>query len=157
MGPIDAHKNRENHISLKIECESCCCSHCWPEVWRKVNESIHPQGPIVHEGRVEVKVGIGESFILEQHESGPEIIALTTASIALVTAIVSLISTMLHNLPRERKCPDRIKFVKRKTVGKELSEEVMIEINAKDLGSDIKNKFEQDINKIITEALKGES
>ena len=69
----------EEVISLKIEPEQrmCCCSHCWPLVWKEVNDIIQPQGPISHEGRVVVEVD-NEKYILEQHESGPEILLILT-------------------------------------------------------------------------------
>jgi len=61
-----------NVIVLKIEPvpRCCCCSHCLPELWAKINVDIEPQVQIGHEGSAVLKFG-EEQILLEQHESGP--------------------------------------------------------------------------------------
>ena len=94
-GLLDAN-NIQEVISLRIEPEPlhCCCSHCWPLVWEKVNALIYPQGPVQHEGRAVIKVN-NEDYVLEQHESGPEILLLITASLNLITAVMNMIAVSL--------------------------------------------------------------
>jgi len=72
-------------IKLEPEPRSCCCFHCWPETWSTINRHIAPLGPIKDEEDVLIKHDDHE-FVLECHESGPEIIVylgLATASLAV--------------------------------------------------------------------------
>lgn len=121
-------------VSLRMEPEPetmCCCSKCWPLVWQKVNDLIQPQGPVEHEGRAIVTFG-NERCVLEQHESGPEIMLLVTASINLLSAVINLIVAVCSSLRKERKCPAKIKIVKRRFLRKRVGEDLIIEINLDD-------------------------
>jgi hypothetical protein len=118
-------------VSIRIEPDfktCCCCSHCWPLVWQQINEYIHPQGPVEHEGRVLLKIG-DEHLVLESHESGPEIIMLVATSINLVTAVINLVTMICISLSKERKRPSRISIVKRRLVKKKVSEEIVLQID----------------------------
>ena len=110
-------KEYEKYISIKLSPPSgCCCSHCWPETWQIINQTIAPCGPIKHEGDALIKKD-GNTFILEQHESGPEIViylALATASATLIKSVIDLITAIIKGLSGEhRKQPPRIKISKR--------------------------------------------
>jgi len=110
----DKNVKHEDFICLKIIPfpKSCCCFYCWPKVWNVINEMIKPQGQIQDEGDVLLKVD-DEEYVLECHESGPEIILLATASITLLTAIINLISCLLNHLQKERKKPKEVSIVKK--------------------------------------------
>jgi hypothetical protein len=96
-----------NYIQLKIhplEGGFCCCFHCWPNTWRAVNEAIIPFGPIVDEGDAVVGVD-GDKYILECHESGPEIIVdltLVITSANLAKSILDMITTIIKKRQNER-------------------------------------------------------
>ena len=92
-------KDYEKYISIKLSPLniSCCCSGCLHETWRIINEFIAPCGPVQHEGDALIEKD-GNKFVLEQHESGPEIIvflALATASLTLAKSIIDLISVII--------------------------------------------------------------
>ncbi|MCX5636740.1 MAG: hypothetical protein NTX52_03475 [Planctomycetota bacterium] len=139
MGGRDLGSNTPGEVvSVRIEPDfktCCCCSHCWPLVWQQINEHIHPQGPVEHEGRVLLKIG-DERLVLESHESGPEIIMLVAASINLVTAVINLVTIICVSLSKERKRPSRISIVKRRLVKKKVSEEIVLQIDVAGLMSD---------------------
>ena len=134
-------------ISLRIEPEStmCCCSSCWPLVWQQVNELIFPQGPVEHEGRVLVKID-NEKCVLEQHESGPEVILLVTASLNLIVAVINLVVAACSSLRKERKCPTKIRIVKRRFFRNRVDEDLLVEVNLND------SKITQNKMKDIIEA-----
>jgi len=123
----------ENVVSLRLEPEpkTCCCSDCWPLVWQEVNDSIHPQGPVQHEGQALIKVG-SERCLLVQNESGPEILLLVTASLSVVAAVVNLIVAICGSLRKERKCPAKVKIVRRRSFGKKIAEDLLVEIDLDD-------------------------
>ncbi len=139
-------------VSIRIEPDfkaCCCCSHCWPLVWQQINEHIHPQGPVEHEGRLLLRIG-DERLVLESHESGPEIIMLVAASINLVTAVINLVTVICSSLSKERKHPSRINIVKRRLVKKKVSEETVLQISVAGLMSD---KDMANLGKTIRKAL----
>ncbi len=103
----------EDYISLKITPNDggCCCFNHWPETWNVVNKFISPCGPIRNEGAVLIEKN-NEQFVLECHESGPEIVVylgLGTASILLVKSIVDLILTILKSR-QKRNYHSNLKF-----------------------------------------------
>ena len=110
----------EELVSIKLEPEpkTCCCFHCWPETWQRINESISPQGPIKDEGDLLVEIG-SEKFVLECHETGPELIAFINSSLQLADYIIGLIKIILSYVRKERKQPTTIKILKRNIVGKD--------------------------------------
>jgi hypothetical protein len=141
----DAHKSLNNAktlldasnvhdvVSLRVESDPrvCCCSDCWPAVWDEVNALIHPQGPVEHEGLALVRIG-NEKIIVEQHESGPEVVLLITASVNLIAALINLIVVIFHSLREERKPGASIKIIKRRLVRKQISEELLLELHLND-------------------------
>jgi hypothetical protein len=86
---VKNNRKDNNLVFLKIEPipSSCCCSHCLTELWINVNDEICPQGPIGHEDS-KILVLNNEQVILEQHESGPELLAFLTS----ITAIGNFIN-----------------------------------------------------------------
>ena len=151
---LKSPKEYENYISIKLSPPSgCCCSHCWPETWHKINQTIAPCGPVGHEGDALIENN-GDKFVLESHESGPEIIAylaLVTASVTLVKSIIDLIATIIKGLSNEhRKQPPRIKISKRQIIKGKIEEECLIEIDipiSKDIEKQLEEKIKQAINK----------
>ena len=151
---LKSPKEYENYISIKLSPPSgCCCSHCWPETWRLVNKMIAPCGPVEHEGDALIENN-GDKYILESHESGPEIIiylALATASATLLKSIIDLINTILSGLSNEhRKQPPRIKISKRQIIKGNIEEENLLEIDipiSKGMEKYIEEKIRQAINK----------
>ncbi len=125
--------DRENVVSFRIEPEplECCCSHCWPLVWQEVNELIHPQEPIKHEGQGLIEIG-NERYVLKQHESGPEVILLMCASLNLITAVINLFVAICGSLPKERKCPSKVKIIQRRFVRNQVAQEMLVEVNLDD-------------------------
>ena len=51
----------------------CCCIDCNPHIWDSINKDIYPSGPVRHHSGVIVD-GPDGKFLLEDHETGPEII-----------------------------------------------------------------------------------
>jgi len=125
--------NADDYIILKIMPDGggCCCTHCWPETWRAVNRYIAPAGPIGHEGNV--LLGYSDAkFVLEGHESGPEIVlylGVATASLLAIKAVLELFTTILKNIPQDRKHQSRIRIVKRLSIKGEFKEEVILEVD----------------------------
>ena len=123
----------EKYISIKLSPPfGCCCSHCWPETWKAVNSFISPFGPVGHEGDAVIGAG-NDKYILESHESGPEIImylALATASVTLLKSVIDLINTFVNGFSKEhRKQPPKIKITKRQFVKAKIVEENIMEID----------------------------
>ena len=92
---LNTPKNYENYISIKIKPVQggCCCFHCWPKTWAGINKYIAPAGPMRDEGEVLIENDDGK-FVLECHESGPEIIiylGVAVASLNLAKSIVDLV------------------------------------------------------------------
>ena len=147
-------KEYEKYISIKLSPLNigCCCSDCLRETWQITNQFIAPCGPIEHEGDVLIEKD-GNKFVLEQHESGPEIIvyfALVTASLTLAKSVIDLISTIIKGLSNEpRKQPSRIKISKRQIIKREIEEENLIEIDmpiSKNIEKQLEEKIKQALN-----------
>ena len=148
-------KEYEKYISIKLSPLNigCCCSGCLYETWRIINEFIAPCGPVQHEGDALIEKD-GNKFVLEQHESGPEIIvflALATASLTLAKSIIDLISVTIKGLSNEhKKHPSRIKISKRQLINGKVHEENLIEIDipiSKDTQKQLEEKIKQSIRK----------
>jgi len=150
---LDTPTDYENYISIKIKPVhgGCCCFHCWPETWAVINEYIYPCGPLEDEGDVLIDRN-NEKFILECHESGPEIIVflgLGTASLVLVKSVIDLITTLIKNLQNEhRKKPAKLKIIRRYLIKGEDEEEEIMEIDLP-LSDDITKKLNDNIRKIL--------
>ncbi|NQE54449.1 hypothetical protein C5S29_12730 [ANME-1 cluster archaeon GoMg3.2] len=144
----------ENYISIKIKPVrgGCCCFHCWPKTWAILNEYISPCGPLEDEGDVLIDKN-NEKFVLECHESGPEIIAylgLGTASIALVTSIINLIITLAKaNQNEHHRNPAKLKITRRWQIKGQAEEEEIMEIDFP--LSDNTKKLKDNIRKAIEE------
>ncbi len=93
-------------------------------------------------------------FVLEYHESGPEIVVylgLATASIILVRSVVDLITALLKAIQNERgKHPERIKITKRRVVKAQIEGEKIMELNLP-LSDDIIKKLNDNIRNAIEE------
>jgi len=152
---LQTPKEYEKYISIKLSSPSgCCCSHCWPQTWQKINETIAPCGPVAHEGDALIENN-GNKFVLESHESGPEIIvylALATASATLVKSVIDLATTIIKGLSNEsRKQPPRIKISKRQIIKGKVEEENLFEIEfplSKGIEKQLEEKIKQAITKI---------
>jgi hypothetical protein len=73
----------------------------------------------------------GRRFVLECHESGPEILlylGLATAALKLAKPIVDLLTTFVKGLQEERKGP-RLKLTRRRVVRGTVEEELLVEID----------------------------
>jgi len=143
----------EKYISIKLSPPSgCCCSGCWPDTWRKINEFIAPSGPVGHEGDALIENNENK-FVLESHESGPEIIilklALAAASINLAKSVVDLVTTIIKGISSEsRKRPSRIMISKRQIIKGEIEEENLIEIDIP-ISKGIEKQLEEKIKQAI--------
>lgn len=147
-------KEYEKYISIKLSPPSgCCCSDCWPETWHKINQTIAPCGPVGHEGDALIEKN-GNKFVLESHESGPEIIvylALGTAAIVLLKSVIELVTTIIKALSTEsRKQPSRIKITKRQIIKGKIEEENLMEIDIP-ISKDIEKQVEEKIKNLINE------
>ena len=124
----------KNYIPIKIKPSKggCCCFHCWPHTWNSVNKYIYPFGPLEDEGDVLLSKNDAK-YVLECHESGPEIIlyiGLGTAAILFAKSIVELITVLLKALQKEeRKCPGNLKIIRRRQIKGQIEEEEIMEIN----------------------------
>jgi hypothetical protein len=140
----------DNYFSIKIKPShgGCCCFHCWPHTWREVNTFIQPSGPLEDEGDVLVKNENNE-YVLECHESGPEIIVLIDRIInysSFVISVAGLIIALLQNRQKEK--PGCVfEIIKRKFKNGSLKEEVIIRTEYPLIKKD-------DIEKTITKHLK---
>ena len=121
---IKDNPQESNIISFKISpilksgYSFCCCSNCLWEFWREVNDKITPQWPIGHEGSAILNIQ-NEQVVLEQHESGPELIvfliSLSTASVYDFTKWLFLSSISAF----KRKGATKIKITKKITTTKQ--------------------------------------
>lgn len=119
-------------IKIKPSKGGCCCFHCWPRTWIAINEYISPFGPLQDEGDVLIEKN-NERFVLECHESGPEIVyylGLGTASVLLVKSVVELIVALLNYLEKDKgKSMGSIKLIRRRVIKGKTNEEQIMEIN----------------------------
>ncbi len=148
-------KKYENYISIKIVPLGidCCCSHCLPETWRKINQYIAPCGPVGHEGDALIKKNKNE-FVFESHETGLEFIVLIDIikkSADCLKSIIELITVSIKALSQEkRKQPFRMKIAKRQIIRGVVDEENLIEIDiplTKDIEKQLLKKLKKLVNK----------
>jgi hypothetical protein len=153
---LGTERDYGKYVCLKIAPETggCCCFHCWPHTWQEVNKTILPSGPIEDEGDVLIETRDG-SFVLECHESGPEIIVYlgaVSAGVLLIKAIIELITTILKSRSEElRRRPGKLIITKRTFIGSRRHEEKIIEIDlppdsphAETLATELKNTFRKE-------------
>ncbi len=147
---LNTPNDYENYLSFKIKGESgCYCSGCCSRAWDIINEYIYPCGPIGHEGDALINTN-GMNYVLEQHESGPEIViylGLATASISFITAVIGLATVLVQALQDKSK-NGFIKIINRYQINGTVTEEIL-EIEApvsedtiKKLGDVIKTSIE---------------
>lgn len=141
----------EDYIIIKIRPipRGCCCFHCWPLTWSKINEHIAPFGQIIDEG--DVVIGKDkERVVLECHESGPEIILYGIASGVISGLIVELIKIFLDNVKNEdKKQAGIIKITRIRQIKGYVKEEDIIEINSSVLSKDIIKRLNDKIKKAL--------
>lgn len=143
-----------DYVILKLipDPKGCCCFHCWPETWSEINKYIVPNGPIQDEGDTVINFKGGQ-YVLECHESGPEIViylATVTALLAFSKSVVDLITTFLKARVQDRHKPiSRVNLSWRRILHGRVEDEVLIEIDlplkddvVKLLNEKIRRKFE---------------
>jgi hypothetical protein len=116
-------RDYDDYVLFKVRPVSsgCCCFHCWPITWAELNEYIYPSGPVKDEGDALVKKD-SAVFVLECHESGPEIIVYLGVAIALgelAKAIIELITTILNARRKESKASVKYKLTSKSRSGVE--------------------------------------
>ena len=149
----------EDYISIKIKPTEggCCCLNHWSKTWDNFNEYIYPSGPVKNEGAVIIDKN-KTRFVLECHESGPEIIVYLgfgTASIVLVKSVIDLIIAILkarqngyHNNS------GKFKIIRRRLIKGEVDEEEIMELdlplsedNIKKLNEIVKENISQKVDR----------
>lgn len=125
--------NDNDFITLKlIPAQSrCCCFHCWPVTWAPINEFIAPDGPVPDEGDALIHSLEGD-YVLECHESGPEIVVylgVATASLLLTKSVVDLITAFLKALAKDHRSPSRIKLTHRRVHADQVVDDILVEID----------------------------
>ncbi|MCX5632867.1 MAG: hypothetical protein NTW93_04225 [Phycisphaerae bacterium] len=148
---IKNNSQKGDLVSFKIKPVSinCCCSGCLPEFWNKINNEISPQGPIEHEGSAILNIQ-NEQIILEQHESGPEIITFLNSITAVCNFIKLLFSMSIDAFTK--KGATKIKFIKRTiTTKQKLVDESILEIDLNQIknGKELDKTLNKFLNKII--------
>jgi hypothetical protein len=126
---VKTYKQKGDIIQIKIEPFgiSCCCSHCLPEFWKAINTKISPQGPIEHEGGAIVNLET-EHIILEQHESGPEIVAFVSSLITIFDFVKWLFLSAMDSF--KKKGITKVKIIKRTiTTERKIVNETILEID----------------------------
>ena len=127
---MENNRKSSNLVFLKIEPipRSCCCSHCLPELWRNINSEISPQGPIGHEAS-EILVLNDEPIILEQHESGPELLVFINALTTLYNFIKFLFSLSIDSFKKRGavkvKITKRVVTTKQKIINESIKEIIL--------------------------------
>ena len=148
---VKNNPQKGNLVQFKIEPipSRCCCSDCVSGLWDKVNDGISPQGPIEHEGFAILNIE-NEQVILEQHESGPEIIAFLNSVTAVCNFIKLLFSLSIDAFTK--KGAAKIKIIKRTiTTKQKLVDESILEIDLNQIknGKGLDKTLNKFLNKII--------
>lgn len=131
---LQCPESRDDFVILKLlpDPRGCCCFHCWPSAWAEINRYISPQGPIPDEGDALIRTKDGD-YILECHESGPEIVVylgVVTASLVLSKSIIDLVITFLKTLQKERHKPlSSVKLSHRRVINGKVEDEILVEIS----------------------------
>lgn len=125
--------NDKDFITLKLipAQRRCCCFHCWPVTWATINEFIAPAGPVPDEGDALIH-SPGGDYVLECHESGPEIVVylgVATASLLLIKSVVDLITAFLNALAKDHNSPSRIKLIQRRGHTGQVADDILVEID----------------------------
>lgn len=89
-----------DYISIKIvpDHSGCCCLNHWSTTWAIINQYIHPDGPIrSEETRNEGDALIHQNdaqFVLECHETGPEIV-IYLGAIAITAGLIKSVADLI--------------------------------------------------------------
>ena len=148
---LKSNIKEENLVFLKIESvpRICCCCHCLCELWLKVNEKIYPQGPIEHESSA-ILTFKNEQIILEQHESGPELLTFIDSAAYIWKFVKFIISLSIDSF--KKKDATRIKITKRIiTTKQKVVGEFIFEIDSSKSSKEIAtviNKISPNINSL---------
>lgn len=151
----------EKYISIKISPipRQCCCFRCWPNTWAQINKYISPRGPIEDEG--DILIGKNNNmFVLECHESGPEIIiflGLNLASNIIAKYITDLIGAFIKFLGgkhRQERAPTKLRFTKRRQIKGVIEEEEILEVDLNSIDSSIMKNIEKKLNTKIKSFIK---
>jgi len=155
---LKGSKSGDEFIILKLlpEPRGCCCFHCWPSTWADINRYTSPQGPIPDEGDVLIRTEGGD-YVLECHESGPEIVVylgIITASLVLTKSVVDLVTTFLKTLQKERHKPlSSVKPSRRHVSDGEIEEEILMEISFP-LSADTEKMLDERIQEALQKSAK---
>ena len=146
--PLDY--NKYLLIKLTLEPFSCHALHHWPNTWKQINKYIYPSQPIADEGDALIERDENK-FVLESHESGPEIIVyigLANKLAELFKSIIDLAITIIKGFSDERrKQITHIKIIKRRVIEGTIEENVMeIEIP---LSKKAEKSLEEKIYKLL--------
>ncbi len=131
---LNCLESPDDFVVLKLlgEPRGCCCFHCWPSTWAEINRYISPQGPIPDEGDALIQTKDGD-YVLECHESGPEIVVylgVVTASLVLTKSVIDLVTTFLKTLQKERhKALSGVKLSHRRVTKGKTEDEILLEIS----------------------------
>ena len=122
------------------------------DFWETINNEIYPQGPIEHEGSAVLNIQ-NEQIVLEQHESGPELIAFLNSVTAICNFIKLLFSLSIDAFTKKGatkiKITKKIITTKQKLVNEAVfeiessksPEEIIKAVNKILTGNRVKNKF----------------
>jgi len=92
---LNTPRNYANYISFKIKpvpSEDCDIHH-WPRIWDVINKYIYPDGPIENEGDALITRDDAQ-FVLECHETGPEIV-IYLGAIAITARLIKSIADLI--------------------------------------------------------------
>lgn len=136
-------------LKLRPAAGGCCCFHCWPGTWGEVTHFLAAQGRMEDEGDLLVRTD-GGSYVLECHESGPEIVlylTLAAATLNLIKPTIELITLFAKGLRWESRGA-RLKLTSRRIVHGETDEEVLMEIDLP-LSPDTARKIEAEVTRSL--------
>ena len=108
--------------------DGCCCSHCWKLTWKEINKNIKLNHYLEHEGSASLQEN--NLVIIEDHESGPEIIDLGRSVIDLMVSIIGII-IIIVSARKNEKSTSGFKVSKIKYKNGEKVEETIFELSGK--------------------------
>ena len=107
---------------------------------------------MMNEGNVLIK-GDDFEFVLECHESGPEIVVYLTASILLIKSVVDLLIAFVKALQKaHHEAPARLKITSRQIIGKDVKAEFLYELDLP-LSEDIADALKARVQKALKNAI----
>jgi hypothetical protein len=130
----------------------CCCFHCLPQQWHKVNEVIYPTGPLKDEGSILINKN-GGKFVIECHESGPEIkvfLDFASAGLNFVSSIVNIITIFINSKKGLRTKDFKFLLIKRRIIRHRVIEETLFSFQSQT------QNIDDQLKRIISDTLKKE-